>query len=133
MSVDLMGPRTLVVAIESDEDSSAVLSRVERQADLAGAYSGYGSYCPEGIPAETAIFAILGAFGVAFGILFRAVTLITGRRRRRRDASIPDDPPKTVWDELSYKVADVFWWGMFSCFTSYFIWLVGNSQIVQCM
>jgi hypothetical protein len=112
MSVDLMGPRTLGSnVVESVDDSLDVLSRVERQSDLVGAYSGSGHYCPEGIPVETAIFAILGAFGVAFGILFRAVTLITGRRRRRRDAIIPDQPPKTIWDELSYKVADVFWWG----------------------
>lgn len=66
-------------------------ARSERQVDLAGAASGYGSYCPEGIPVETAIFGLLGAFGVAFGVLYRAVTLKTARRRRRF-AVIEDEP-----------------------------------------
>ena len=49
--------------------------------------SGYGShsYCPEGIPVETALFAVTGAAALAFGILFMAITMITmpGRRKRR--------------------------------------------------
>lgn len=53
--------------------------------DLAGAASGYGGYCPEGIPVETAIFGLLAAFGVAFGVLYRAVTLKTGGRRKKRN------------------------------------------------
>ncbi len=121
--VDILGPRSGEPEIPAATEPE-VLSREARQSDLAGAYSGYGSYCPEGIPVETAIFAILGAFGVAFGVLYRAVTLITGgRRRRRREAgsgSGSGDPdrtaeipltPKTVWDEMSYKLADLFWWG----------------------
>ena len=67
----------------ADSSADATLSRQSRQADLYGAASsGYGSYCPEGIPVEQAIFAILAAFGVAFGVLYRAITM--GRRRRRR-------------------------------------------------
>ena len=59
--------------------------RVERQADLEGTASGYGDYyCPEGIPVETALLALLGAFGLAFGALFRAITLKTGGRRKKR-------------------------------------------------
>ena len=53
--------------------------------DLVAAASGYGGYCPEGIPAELAILGLLGAFAVAFGVLYRAVTLKTGGRRKRRD------------------------------------------------
>ena len=100
MSVDaetFIGPRTL--------ETTEFLSRSERQADLAGAFSSGGGYCPEGIPVETAIFAILGAFGVAFGILFRAVTAITGGRRKR------DTEPNSVWEEVGNHVADLFWWG----------------------
>ena len=53
--------------------------------DLAGAASGgYGGYCPEGVPAEFALLSILAAFGVAFGVLYRALTLTTGGRRRKR-------------------------------------------------
>ena len=105
---DLLGSRNL----GEKPDLDPVLEREPRQADLAGAYSGYGSYCPEGIPVETAIFAILGAFGVAFGVLYRAVTLITGGRRRRKRSFVDrESSPKTVWDEMSGKLADIFWWG----------------------
>ena len=66
-----------------------ILLRSERQADLDVAASGYGSYCPEGIPVETALFAVMGAAALAFGILFMAITMITmGGRRKRRDASL---------------------------------------------
>lgn len=49
------------------------------------AASGHGGYCPEGIPAEFALLSILAAFGVAFGVLYRALTLTTGSKRRRRN------------------------------------------------
>ena len=53
--------------------------------NLVGAASGHGGYCPEGIPVETAILGLLAAIGVAFGILYRAVTLkIAGRRKKRK-------------------------------------------------
>ena len=38
----------------------------------------------QGVPIEIALLTILAAFGVAFGVLYRALTLITGRRRRKR-------------------------------------------------
>ena len=44
--------------------------------------SGYGYYCPEGIPAEAALLATLGAFAVAFGVLYMEVTMATARRKR---------------------------------------------------
>ena len=70
---------------------SRIRSRSERQADLTGAASGYGEYyCPEGVPAETALFAILAAFGVAFGAIWRAITLQTGGRRRKRSNTEPN-------------------------------------------
>ena len=55
--------------------------------DQLVAASGHGGYCPEGIPAEFALLSILAAFGVAFGVLYRALTLTTGmkRKRKRRD------------------------------------------------
>ena len=51
--------------------------------DLFGALSGYGGHCPEGIPVEFGLISILAAFGAAFGILYRVLTLKTGRRKRR--------------------------------------------------
>ena len=50
--------------------------------DLFGALSGYGGGCPEGVPVEFGLLTILSAFGAAFGILYRALTLKTGRRKR---------------------------------------------------
>ena len=77
------------------EDNQA-LSREVRQArdDLAGAFSGYGggSYCPEGIPVEQAIFGILAAFAASFGFLFRASTMITNPKRRRRSLEGETEP-----------------------------------------
>ena len=73
-------------------------SRSERQLDLEPAASGYGNdhYCPEGIPVETALFAILAAAGLSFGALFMAITKITARKRRKRDMD-------TVFDYVGFK------------------------------
>ena len=81
-------------------------NRKGKQLDLQAAASGYGSYCPEGIPVEQAIFGILAAFGVAFGVLYRAVTLKTNARRKRRDIKPEDDIVKT-----RNKLADFLWMG----------------------
>ena len=74
----------------------AIDPRSERQLDLEPAASGYGHdhYCPEGIPVETALFAILAAAGLSFGALFMAITKITARKRRKRD---------TVLDYVGFK------------------------------
>ena len=61
------------------------------QEDLVAAASGGGGYCPEGIPVELGLLTILAAFGVAFGILYRALTVKTGRRRKRSDFWDDDD------------------------------------------
>ena len=54
--------------------------------DLVGAASGHGGYCPEGVPVEFALLSILAAFGVAFGVLYRALTLTTaGAGRKKRE------------------------------------------------
>ena len=45
--------------------------------------SGYGGDCPEGVPVEFGLLSILAAFGVSFGILYMALTIILGGRRRR--------------------------------------------------
>ena len=73
-------------------------SRSERQLDLEPAASGYGHdhYCPEGIPVETALFAILAAAGLSFGALFMAITKITARKRRKRDMD-------TAFDYVGFK------------------------------
>ena len=91
--------------------SSPVRFRPKRQADLTGAASGYGEYyCPEGIPVETALFAILAAFGLAFGIIWRAITLQTGGRRKRsaNDSNIKNDT--SISPALGY-FSDLLWSG----------------------
>ena len=69
------------------------------------AASGHGGYCPEGIPAEFALLSILAAFGVAFGVLYRALTLTTAMPRRRRD---------TEFDIFMFSdiLGDLTWAGM---------------------
>ena len=82
--------------------NSTISSRQERQFDLAAAGSGYGgggghddtTYCPEGVPVETALLTILGAFAASFGLLFTTITMITMMRRRKRDSQ------KSVMSEM---------------------------------
>jgi hypothetical protein len=66
-----------------DKDSMFGFSEARAIDDLAGAASGHGGYCPEGVPVEFALLSILAAFGVAFGFLYRALTLTTGARKIR--------------------------------------------------
>ena len=82
-------------------------SRQGRQFDLAAAGSGYGggghddtTYCPEGVPVETALLSILGAFAAAFGLLFTTITMITmmGRRRKKRDKQ--ENSRKSILNEM---------------------------------
>ena len=56
--------------------------------DQLVAASGHGGYCPEGIPVEFALLSILGMFGVAFGFLYRALTMTTGTRKRRSNDGV---------------------------------------------
>ena len=84
---------------------SEMLSREARDfGDLYGGASGsgYGSSCPEGIPVELALLSILAAFGVAFGILYTALTLITGGRRKREIGQMES------WENF---MGDYFWYG----------------------
>ena len=70
--------------------------------DLAVAASGYGheTYCPEGIPVEAALVAILGGFAASFGVLYTAITMITGaaKKKKRSEAeSVDDRLSDAVW------------------------------------
>ncbi len=80
-----------------------------RQLDLVGAASGYGSYCPEGIPIEQAICLLLAGFALSFGILWTALTKATGRRRKRR--FLEADSASTFLEELQDQSSDMLWWG----------------------
>lgn len=111
-SAHTLGMTSLVSTSQQQqlEQVTTTLSRDTRQADLDGAYSGYGPqeiYCPEGIPIEQALFGVLAAFGASFGFLFRAVTIKTGGRRKRADA----EPTPLWWEDLQDKAADMYWWG----------------------
>lgn len=73
-----------------DKDSLSGFSEARafpNRDDLVGAASGHGGYCPEGVPVEFALLSILAAFGVAFGFLYRALTLTTGKRKKREIGS----------------------------------------------
>ena len=98
---------------------------------LFGAASGDGHYCPEGIPVELGLLSILAAFGVAFGVLYMALTIATGRRKKRSlegndegvwGACEADDIQEFVGCKVDhlvgsnnsfYKFADLLWHGEF--------------------
>jgi len=73
-----------------------------REGDLYGAASG-GGHCPEGVPVEFALLSLLAAFGVAFGILYRALTLTTGGRKKRNSSNF------LIFHTV---LADLFWTGL---------------------
>jgi len=83
-------------------------TRVGRAKDLVAAASGYGSYCPEGVPVELALCLLLIGFAIAFYILYTAVTM--AGRRRRRDLDVHVD-----------KVSDIVWMGRFFTPLSYIV------------
>ena len=84
-------------------------------ADLEGAASGYGHevYCPEGIPVETALFALLGAAALSFGILFMEITMITGAKRKKRELKTYDDIDSELNSGYFSGLTDLAWQGMF--------------------
>ena len=93
-------------------------------------YSGYGShssygghssyeshgkseyYCPEGIPVETALFAVLAAAGLSFGVLFMAITMITGMKRRKRGTPSLESENGYALPIYSEMFSQVLWEGM---------------------
>ena len=93
---------------------------IEERTNLVGAFSGSGGYghqsCPAGIPVELALLSILAAFGVAFGVLFTALTQITGRRRKRSlDSGEKITPALKTETEVDsfFKFADILLFGEF--------------------
>ena len=89
---------------------------------LYGSHSGGGhSSCPAGIPVEFALLSILAAFGVAFGVLYQALTIITGRRRKRdlpelgKGGEIGPDPEVGIL----FRFADFLWLGEFTSFRAF--------------
>lgn len=63
----------------------------------------------QGIPVEFALLSILAAFGVSFGILYRALTLaIAGRKKR--SAAAGSGTAATAQD-ATYHFADLLWFG----------------------
>ena len=104
-SADLYNPHVIYKTLSGSSQlrlsmADEQLARITREADLdtaadsgyghssyGSSSSGYGHYCPEGIPVETALFAVLAAAGLSFGALFMTVTMITGARRKRKRRS----------------------------------------------
>ena len=82
--------------------------------DLVAAPSGYGhdeyeygtihtSFCPDGLPLEFALLTLLAAFGVAFGVLYTALTLTTmGRGFDDDDSPLESHLFDFVWSGMNY-------------------------------
>ena len=85
---------------------------MDRNGDLQAAASGHGGYshCPEGVPVEFALLSILAAFGVAFGVLYRALTIIT-MGRKKRAVERKEDGPDINKVGFGFKIADLLWFG----------------------
>ena len=103
------------------EENSQKPAKQARQ--LVASESGYGyvhetSICPEGVPVEFALLILLAAFGVAFGVLYRALTLTTGKRKKRAGYLVFDSP-----------LADLFWSGQSTslyCHQDCSSWIIGS-------
>ena len=83
---------------------------------MYGSHSGGGhSSCPAGVPVEFALLSILAAFGVAFGVLYQALTIITGRRRKRNAVDSEEDAEREPESEVGFvfRFADFLWLGEF--------------------
>ena len=84
---------------------------------MYGSHSGGGhSSCPAGIPVEFALLSILAAFGVAFGVLYQALTIITGRRRKRNAVESEEEDAETEPEPevgFVFRFADFLWLGEF--------------------
>ena len=76
--------------------------------------SGYGGDCPEGIPVELGLLSILAAFGVAFGVLYTALTIQLGGRRKKRDSGLPEEDGDCL-------AADATFQGFYGCHFSNFL------------
>ena len=83
--------------------------------DLSAAQDGYGyeqvhtSFCPDGVPLEFALLSLLAAFGVAFGVLYVALTM--GKRSLARDVSSEEEEGDIIMF-LGSQLADLLWSGM---------------------
>ena len=83
--------------------------------DVAASGGGYGhTECPQGIPVEFALLSILAAFGVAFGVLYMALTLQTMGRRKRSTGEAGEgegDGEEQYGGDLAFKFGDLLWAG----------------------
>ena len=138
-SADLYNPHVIYKTLSGSSQlrlsmADEQLARITREADLdtaadsgyghssyGSSSSGYGHYCPEGIPVETALFAVLAAAGLSFGALFMTVTMITGARRKRKrrsgeaESSLHQIHQISGDDDSPFKIFSTFIWeGMLS-------------------
>ena len=94
---------------------------VSNMDDLNAAPSGHGyeyeqihtSFCPDGLPLDFALLTLLAAFGVAFGVLYVALTMASGGRRSDSSSS-----EQSLLALLGSNLADLLWSG--KCLANYF-------------
>ena len=89
---------------------------------------------PEGVPVEFALLSILAAFGLSFGILYRALTLqAAGRSSSRSQLNIEE--PGFLLENLEglssnlvfQYVPDLIWFGKYFIFFCYLILRLQND------
>ena len=110
-----------MMTLESERDVLN-MSQMYRQYpdDLHPSPSGHGyeyepihtSFCPDGVPLEFALLSLLAAFGVAFGVLYVALTMAQGGRQHSDDMSLSDN--FLLWES---NIADLVWAGNLQTWT----------------
>ena len=92
---DMQGDPTIrqnfVDGLQGGQFQDRVLTGLANNLLDGGGSSGYGqvdyglsSSCPEGVNQNTALLATAAAIAVGAGVIYRAVTLQQGRRKRRK-------------------------------------------------
>ena len=100
---------------EMDSDTINVMTESRQYPDLSAAQDGYGyepihtSFCPDGVPLEFALLSLLAAFGVAFGVLYVALTM---GKRSFRDIGEESEHQGDIIMFLGSQLADLLWSGI---------------------
>merc|ERR1711971_389722 len=87
--------------LQNEREARQIGGRNDLYMAAQSGFGGSGSGCEQGVPTEFALLATLAAFGVSFGILYKASTTNMARRKKR-DNDL----------DFAYMFQDVMWKGL---------------------
>ena len=84
---------------------------------------------------ELGLLTLLAAFGVAFGVLYQALTIITGRRKKRNAVDSEEDAEREPEPEVGFvfRFADFLWLGEFYWLLRSIYWVDVFSYTPTCV